>query len=120
MPYLVQHRKDKLDRGLLPTTPGDLTYLVVKALLGPAREIRDAIGKAVKAYCDRRTQNFALFAEVLGALRAAEKEHARRSKQSVPIREHAIWVCADFADWWYGEVVAPYEDDKIATNGDVY
>lgn len=120
MPYLNSAAKYELDHGVAPTSPGDLTYLITKALLGDPREasLHEALWAVVNRYLDglSGTPRFADYCVVLGAFDAAKREFRRRLGQ----HEGILWPVEEFVKEFYRTVVGPYEDTKIAENGDVY
>lgn len=80
MPYIPAIRQHQLDGGDRPATPGELNYVLTRA---------------VQSYAVLHGQSYRTYNDILGALDGCGKEFYRR-------------------------VVAPYEDTKIAENGDVY
>jgi hypothetical protein len=103
VPYLTPERKAEIDSGFRPTTKGDLTYLITRALLG-----------------ERRQVDFGLLFDIMGGLDCAGREYRRRrpalSADDVKMLSELEWFATDF----YDNVIAPYEDTKIEQNGDVY
>ena len=79
-PYIDREAREHINTGGSCETAGDLTF---------------ALTVVIETYRAENPNRFQTFAEILGALRAAELEFYRR-------------------------VVAPYEDKKLAENGDVY
>jgi hypothetical protein len=131
MPYLRAERKTALDnQDILPTTTGDLTYLFTRALLGDPREatLVEALQAAVDRYFQRRQINFGLLCDVVGALTCAGFEYERRiftrademGIRSIADAEATLRALREFIQEFYAHVVAPYENDKIKTNGDVF
>lgn len=126
MPYLSQKRKDQLkDPVLLPSTPGDLTYLLTRAVLDNQQIViaREECRRAIKQYMVGREVRYALFAEVLGCLLSTRLEYERRT--AAALRDfggsrRGLNIIDPIIDEFYREEVAPYEDEKIEQNGDVY
>lgn len=121
MPYINAGAKNRLDiEGEVAETAGELTYQMTQVILGPSDQVaeRRELRSLVSTYIQTRGERFATFAEILGALAATELEYYRRTKhQEFQRRLFTIEVVrADF----YNTIVAPYEDRKIAENGDVY
>lgn len=120
MPYLTKDRKDHLDGGGQVVTAGDLTYLLTRTLLAkmPPAELSAALTELVARYLPD-DPHFADFAIVLGCFDATWREWCRRTWQG-----EKDWDAAHEFDRWrrrfYEHTVAPYEDTKIAQNGDVY
>lgn len=120
MPYLTQQRKDHLNSGGHIVTAGDLTYLLTTALLAkmPPAELSARLSELVSSFLPEDPR-FGDFAVVLGSLDATWREWIRRTWQG-----QKDWGAAEefdrFRRRFYERVVAPYEDTKIAQNGDVY
>lgn len=119
MPYLDTRRKFELVNGAKPETPGDLTFLFTSALLGnlTGDDLPANIREIVSWYLPDEPR-FADHAVVLGCLYCARREDYRR--RSASRYDLGRGVLSAFAVWYYDHVVAPYEDTKIAENGDVY
>jgi hypothetical protein len=122
VPYLTPERKAEIDSGFRPTTKGDLTYLITRALLGDPEEatLEEALQAAVERYFERRQVDFGLLFDIMGGLDCAGREYRRRrpalSADDVKMLSELEWFATDF----YDNVIAPYEDTKIEQNGDVY
>jgi hypothetical protein len=126
MPYLTEQRKFDIDND--PKHPlcgaGDLTYAFTRVCLDAdldyfADEIMDAIGR----YMPRqpRYENYAI---VLGCLDSTRRE-IRRRENSMETKvknriDNAWYMLTTFSDSYYKNVIAPYEDEKIEQNGDVF
>ncbi len=80
MPYLKQEDRDRIDDGQIPTTPGELNYLITTLAV---------------EYIMANGLSYQKINDVVGALEGAKLEFYRR-------------------------MAAPYEDEKIKSNGDVY
>lgn len=81
MPYIQKVNRPYLDDGSeLPSTPGELNYLITKLIIN---------------YVNLNECTYQTINDVVGALEGAKLEFYRR-------------------------VAAPYEDEKIQQNGDVY
>lgn len=129
MPYLSRARKHELDAGIRPTTPGDLTYLLTRVALGESggeATFEEAVDAAVERYFERRDIRYASFAEVLGCLLSAKLEYARRVCEDQQLRNALAspaivgYKFEQYIKDFYRNRVAPYEDQKIEENGDVY
>ena len=112
MPYLDYSRKQALDQGVVnPATPGDLTYLLTRTVLqGATLQQLEAV---IDSYLPEEPR-FADFAIVLGSLDATSREYVRRTGRTLPA------TLAILPHLFYRERIAPYEDEKIEQNGDVY
>jgi len=81
MPYIKeQDRKDLTDLVRRPSSPGELNFIITKA---------------INDYLQFKDLNYSILNEVIGSLECAKQEFYRR-------------------------VLIPYENKKIAENGDVY
>lgn len=130
MPYLSESRKRAMDSGLcLPTTPGDLTYLMTKSLLDLDSEAAaEEIWEHIEGYFKRREVRYALLAEVLGCLLSTKLEYERREATRLTEATNGMFtgsrraqnVIDPIITVFYGDTVAPYEDTKIRENGDVW
>jgi len=91
MPYIKKERREELAGSLpshnKPENPGELNYALTRVCAEYMERQRVASGLALP--------NYAIMAEVVGALEAAKLE-------------------------LYARVVRPYEDQKRIENGDVY
>lgn len=91
--------------------PGDLTYLLTRATLDGASYRR--LLSVIDSFLPDEPR-FADFAVVLGCLDATAREYVRRTGQVIPS------TLAIAPALFYRERVAPYEDQAIERNGDVY
>lgn len=123
MPYLKWSRKMELDKGKLPKTPGDLTYLLSRELIKvttPRRYPESAdYHKYITSYLGE-SPNFASYAEVLGAIQATIFEFKRRKGLLHYWQQEEIHKLENVARALYIAEIGPYEDSKIAENGDIY
>lgn len=121
MPYLKYSRKQALDKGKVPETPGDLTYLLSKELLRVTngREFNADYGPLIDAYLGK-TPNFARYAEALGAIQATTFEFIRRKGLLHPWEREEVRKLELYAHSLYILQIGPYEDTKIAENGDIF
>ncbi len=126
MPYIEYRRRVCLAGDSPPRTPGELTYLFTRSLLGsPTPDIlRAALDRHVALYRDYAGEDsFSTFAEILGSLAATELEYLRREPELRPserVDGSMLGELDSAALDLYGSAVAPYEDAKKAENGDVY
>ncbi len=120
MPYIAWDAKQRLDEeGYTPQNVGELTYVMTKIVLSGEDQTR-RLEVAAEIYASEQgPMRFAVFAEVLGAFTATELEYYRRMDASefFNARVHPLQQArANF----YRIHVAPYENRKIAENGDVF
>lgn len=81
MPYIPSDRRDDLESGDPPVTLGELTYMLTNVLL--------------RYYRAQPTKDYALHAQLLGALATCQHE-------------------------WYRRMAGPYEEMRMVVHGDVY
>lgn len=134
MPYI---RKDDRPRALdHPQTVGELNFAVtvrlIKLALGQVEyrkaSFRDEITNLLDRFLKVRvpvqgTENYALFNEIMGVFYCVGKEfvrHAGGEQNLGPTDWEAIYALSELSEKFYDTRVAPYEDKKIAQNGDVY
>jgi len=126
LPYLTDQRKFDIDND--PKHPlvgaGDLTYVFTRTALDtPDGEFSDALLDAIKRYMPRqpRYENYAI---VLGCLDSTRRELRRREDSQTTARKnrinHAWYRLTLFSESYYKNVIAPYENEKIKQNGDVF
>lgn len=123
MPYIKAEERTLLDGGSAPQTVGHLTYLYTKAILeARAGNALALLEITTFDWLILRGHSFKTFAQILGALTATELEWYRRMPALTPkgFGAPALWSVRDFRQEFYDTIVAPYEDRKIAENGDVY
>ena len=125
MPYIKQD--DYLRAADDPQTPGELNYnltcLAIAVFLDriDITEFDARVGQQVSEYLHREP-SYTLFNEVVGALVCCGQELLRRMRGTA--REAAAQRCsitlANHVTMLYKNMIAPYEDIKIAENGDVF
>lgn len=129
MPYLTQERKQALAEGDVLYNPGDLNYLVTKALLvyadsDGAPEERALLEEVIDGYVTRFIEsngiNYTTYNAVIGALTCCGTEWERRTWNTSQPRVVTRYILDAWTQKFYRETVAPYEDTKIEENGDVY
>lgn len=118
MPYIDPKRRPFLLKE--PTTaqdPGELNFVITSYLVQndpghwEAGDIRGFINK----YLDLSGRRYRTYNEVIGVLVCVVLEWERRKDNCYP-GDIIVAVAKDL----YAEEIAPYEDRKIAENGDVY
>jgi hypothetical protein len=121
MPYVDQATKDSLDHGYRTAeTPGELTYVVTAHLLMLDHYdtyLVVAIKQEIADYLGAKKLSYALLSSVVGCLECARREFIRRRPTDSLV---AHYVLNTVLDGYYNDIVAPYEDDKIQQNGDVF
>lgn len=124
MPYIPKDDRHALITERESENPGELTYLLTLAIFEAEREgtkIAYNEGKGVIAgYLRNKPERFATFAEVLGAISAAEMEYYRRRGVNRQGNFQPTAFLGTLRSWFYYEHVAPYEDEKIIENGDCF
>jgi hypothetical protein len=122
MTYLTQQRKEELaDPKQMFVSPADLTYgLTVVAMSGKlGASFIGALDEAIARYLGKSEPRFEDFAVIMGCLSCTSREMLRRRPNSARADIIAKMV-GTYADAFYSEHIAPYEDIKINQNGDVY
>lgn len=123
MPYVTQAAKDDLHY-LQPRNVGELTYRFTLLALSDnhySDKYNDLMFSA-KLYWENGERKFQRHAEVLGALTAARLELKRRLECCSVKLGHladAKWALESAQEDYYQSMVGPFEDAKIAENGDV-
>lgn len=127
MPYIQEKEKQELVHDGRPTqTVGELTYILTWHALQDYTQAGDdfaieALSNEVSIYLEyhkrRGNYNYALLCGVIGSLTCAALEYRRRRPDSYLPADEAL---REVASSFYSKVVAPYEDQKIQQNGDVY
>jgi hypothetical protein len=127
MPYLTDQRKHDIDTNPKQplVTAGDLTYKLTMIALecDDSNQFSDMVLDAIARYMPQqpRYENYAV---VLGCLDSTRREIRRRENSlTVYLKNrinHSWYMLTLFSESYYKNVVAPYEDEKIAQNGDVF
>lgn len=121
MPYLTEQRKKEIDSNpnSVLAGAGDLTYKLTRIALDCSDGgFADNIYDAIKRYMPRqpRYENYAI---VLGCLDSTRRELHRREPYSKNLAGKSKRLML-FSDSYYNNVIAPYENEKIEQNGDVF
>src|SRR5262245_21668776 len=123
MPYIRQDAKDDL-HFLQPRDVGELTYKFTLIALSEQHysdKYNDLL-YAAKQYKEGSEKRFQQHAEVLGAFRATFREIGRRldcCSLATGVIADGKWALETAEIDYYQQVIGPYEDTKIKTNGDV-
>lgn len=119
MPYVTQSDRHPLDEGLrTPNNAGELNYVITTFML---RHLGDAamLYSGIRAHCTQflsmKGTRYCYINDVIGVLTCAKLEFIRRTN----IRRFDS-LFDDLIKDLYADIAAPYEDSKIAENGDVY
>jgi hypothetical protein len=124
VPYIAPARRTKIDSGDPPENGGELNYLITITAIKTAKDFRfyqhdtlyDALWKICNDYLDREGNAYAVYNACIGALACARIEYKRRGGSYYQVVNDVIgWVI----DNLYASRIAPYEDRKIAENGDI-
>lgn len=124
MPYVNQEAKEDLHY-LQPRNAGELTYKFVQHALSDnhySDKYNDIMYSAKLYQENKMVMSFQVHADVLGALTAARLEIMRRldcCSTSHGVVADAKWALERATDDYYTNLVGPYEDGKIKSNGDV-
>lgn len=124
MPYVTQPEREEL-KTARPTTVGQLNYVITKLALKyreaqtfPVSQLATEIRNTIAWYMPEK-KNYELFNGIIGVLQCARLEYARRTKRRDARDNRILFILDTVRDDFYKEVVAPYEDMKIALNGDI-
>lgn len=116
MPYITQTARQMIKDGGPVQTAGELNYLITQQLLRQWDWETDqliAIFEAIKKYVDHRGMSYGVANDIIGALECSRREFKRR--RGIDLR-----FLSEIADKFYDAKVAPYEDQKIQQNGDLF
>jgi hypothetical protein len=128
LPYLTAGRKSQLaDPKSHIVTAGDLTYLITMSAVDESQTSID-LHAIIERYLPEqpRYENYAI---VLGCIDSARREILRRQDFLNDKARSVGWenwpelvpfYLSEFADDYYRDVIAPYEDQKIEQNGDCF
>jgi hypothetical protein len=121
MPYIAMAiRNDLFLTDRAAGTPGELTYLLTYHVLDAVPDdefVSSAIDGEIARYLEGKQHNYALLSSVVGCLECARREYRRRRPDDYLAADEAL---ADAIERFYRLVIAPYEDEKIVRNGDVF
>jgi hypothetical protein len=127
MPYITQTARKIIDEGGLIQTAGELNYTFTKELkkffcTSTRQDLREAVEGLIGAYIDLHGRSYAVCNDIIGALECAQFEFKRRTYTTFKREwvDDAIQIFQNIKYDFYHRVVAPYEDEKIKLNGDVY
>ena len=125
MPYIVRERRPGLDASITrPENPGDLNYLFTKILRSHTSEDASAaIRTHIANYIADKGLKYQYINDVLGALVGTQMEDFRQSirkkiNYKMTFNERIDAVDREL-EYFYFNLVGPYEDLKIEENGDV-
>lgn len=90
---------------------GELNYCITLRLIENDDE---GVEKLMYEYWERGPKNYQTVNDIVGAYCCACLEYERRTGKVTSS------ATCDLLGWFYDKIVAPYEDDKIKENGDVY
>ena len=125
MPYI---KSDEYVRAAHhPATPGELNYAITLQIIyflqqrGDEVMLYAEVWMICRDYLIRKGLNYTFYNDVMGALECAEREMFRRTSHRYlhPART-ACGMLNKVAGTVYDQMLAPYEDEKIKENGDVY
>ena len=125
MPYIL---KENYERAAIePRTPGELNFAFTRVLIRyVGKEISAPLTIyqlriLIDAYIKRKGMSYTYCNDIMGAITGALTEYNRRTNRGAGLESNSITYIVSFVlGDWYADVVAPYEDKKIAENGDVY
>jgi hypothetical protein len=126
MPYIKS--EDYVRAVEAPTVPGELNYAITMKIVARLRgvltyqEFDRSLRNLTLGYLDRTGMSYTNGNAVMGVLDCAARELRRRNvsmvhQQFINKIERQLKL---ERHWVYDKLLAPYEDVKIAENGDVY
>jgi hypothetical protein len=121
VPYITAEARQKLATGQPATGPGELNYLVTMTVLehvrrgGRQKDMVNALVTIIQQYEAYAGESYTTINAVVGVLHCARMELLRRTIVCGP--EAAL--LKELATEYYAKVAAPYEDGKLAANGDL-
>jgi len=105
-----------IDAGGVIQTAGELNYAITRHFLDKSIGVAEALNKIrreAEHYVTSNGLSYGTINDVIGALECIRREVKRR-------RGFDVALFSSIADEFYDAIAAPYEDEKIQTNGDVY
>lgn len=116
MPYITEDRRRALKRGVPAENCGELNYLFSMLVLesDDMRGLDNEMQALCRQYIAHHGLKYQHINDVMGALKGARVEMVRRTG----IHKFNT-LFDDVAKCFYDDVAAPYEDVKIAENGDL-
>lgn len=138
MPYIQNRLRDPISRWLdgnrdpvfakSPSNLGELTFaLTMTVACQPRDELHAKLDEIVTFYRENYANTgYAGLAEIMGALSCTAREYDRRcvndawGDPAFPSKLGRSVEIHSFTNSFYESVVAPYEDEKIRENGDVF
>ena len=119
MPYILPEARIALDLDVTRDieSVGELNYMITMGLLEvPRPDLQDYIHLTIATYLIGRTPTYSLYNGVIGACMCALLEHTRRTGH---VDDDLTEMMAEVISHFYATLVGPYEDEKIAQNGDI-
>ena len=120
MPYITKTARQIIEEGGVIQTGGELNYAFTREIakhLGYGKEeLTVGLMNRIDEFVGVHGKSYTTFNTVLGALVGANLEYIRRMGPNNRVSDTFADVVAEF----YGQIVGPYEDEKIKQNGDVY
>jgi hypothetical protein len=134
MPYIKAADYDRA--AVEPATPGELNYAItlhaIKVLMDPKRPLtlfHTAVWPLVQGYCERKEMSYEHGNAVMGVLDCATREVYRRTNHAYNAKDLNAKLYPQYQIGLmlarmrlsiYNTMIAPYEDEKILENGDVF
>lgn len=123
MPYIKQADRERIRTTGEPTNAGELNYVITLKLIAWDRvqnfNLTEDLSDICKGYLV--DLNYQKVNDVTGALMCAIAEFGRRRPDTGEMTRDWISNCiGNVIESIYMNIAAPYEDTKIAANGDVY
>lgn len=119
MPYITQTARQMIADGGPVQTSGELNYVITKHLTDkfwPGEALVAAVKFEIAVYLKQHGASYSVFNDIIGALECARREWKRRRGVGPGYPN----FLSEIADEFYDAKIAPYEDQKIQQNGDIY
>ena len=124
MPYVTKTQREALTVRW-PADAGELNYVITQQLLLYWRHPSYSFGSRMQWFFDcllnylsSHDRRYQTINDIVGAVECAKLEFIRR--QGAQVASSFFTPLDDAKRIFYKEVAAPYEDEKITENGDVY
>ena len=116
MPYVDKEARRRLESDY-PQSAGELNYVITKALFSGLTNSRLSahLLAVFEQYVEDSGLSYQTLNDIMGACSGAVFEHTRRKGRPHQQEVTVIQILRDF----YNEVAGPYENTKIASNGDI-
>lgn len=124
MPYIEQKDRERAEHA--PVVPGELNFAITTcaveflAAAMDETEFVTVVKRLCLSYFEEVGLSYTNANAVMGVLFCVGKELMRRVNPDLVLLDTIVERLGDIQDEIYDNQLAPYEDTKIAENGDVY